>query len=796
MPEFKEISEFFTAELTAQLADARSTTTAKLDAPVNKLARLLNSPSIKRVLLNDSLRVDFDRVISGEEVLVVKGALGAMGAGNTSVLMQLLVGMLDAALARQQDLVPESERVAVALKVDEAPLVLNRGFAETMALKRSAGLETVACWQTDAQWIDREVRDQLDALFAHRVYFATPPPRDARAAVELTMAEFSDTVRPGIEHLSALGPPRRAPAPAQAPRDRELAHARGAPGAVRRARRSRCASTPSACALHAARQAQRGGRHLADLRQPHWDRGRRGTEDRDPERPDGRAGESDEKKDARTTEPNVDHVANAPVQGRGSRAPTQTTATRQQTSERGTPQPPSGGSHASTDVSPGKPTPAVQVPVVAHSQAGHRASTGGSALSKTPPDGYRELVDLDGAHSVRWARRVSEPRMLDPELLDLEILALVASLGHVLSTQIHRRYNATRAVTTTQRRLKRLSDAGLLERFQFHRRDGGGVPMCYVIAAAGFDVLHTHNRLTGLREDEADAPFVSPSSAAPVKGERVLRQARHDVHVAGWVLALERALNRASLGLRGARESVLSPPLLRAGNEGRVALGPGDLTLPGGRAPHEFLCTDATGARAQVERFETVRPDVTIELAGGLSDGAGVQAGPVEGSVVEREVVAGEHARDVSVVAAGGAIDLLVELDDRLPTGRAAGKLERYDHFMAGWSVHTRRYGLRGRATPLVVFVCRDRARARECARRADTVLSACRAYAGEYPADWEYPGRTGVLFVAERDAHEDLLCGYGVPRLPPAVRVSAAHGDPRAGAAAVEVRELFGAMR
>ena len=79
LPEFKEISEFFTAELCAQLADARSTTTAKLDAPVNKLARLLNSPSIKRVLLNDSLLVDFDRVIAGREVLVVKGALGSDG---------------------------------------------------------------------------------------------------------------------------------------------------------------------------------------------------------------------------------------------------------------------------------------------------------------------------------------------------------------------------------------------------------------------------------------------------------------------------------------------------------------------------------------------------------------------------------------------------------------------------------------------------------------------------------------------------------------------------------------------
>ncbi len=100
-----------------------------------------------------------------------------------------------------------AQRVAVALKVDEAPLVLNRGFAETMALKRSAGLETVACWQTDAQWTEREVRDQLDALFAHRVYFATASVRDARDAAGLTMAEFSDTVRPGIGHLSTLGHP-------------------------------------------------------------------------------------------------------------------------------------------------------------------------------------------------------------------------------------------------------------------------------------------------------------------------------------------------------------------------------------------------------------------------------------------------------------------------------------------------------------------------------------------------------------------------------------------------------------
>ena len=234
LPEFKEIGDFFTEELRAQLRDAKSMTTSKLDAPVNKAARLLNSPSIKRVLQNTSLTVDFDRIIAGGEVLVIKGALGAVGAGNTSVLMQLLIGMLDAALSRQQDGVSAEQRTAVALKIDEAPLVINRGFAQTMALKRSAGLETVACWQTDAQWIDPEVRPQLDALFAHRVYFATASAEDARAATDLMMAAYSDQVRSVDHELPILGQPRRATASAQALRPGQLGHARRSPADVHR----------------------------------------------------------------------------------------------------------------------------------------------------------------------------------------------------------------------------------------------------------------------------------------------------------------------------------------------------------------------------------------------------------------------------------------------------------------------------------------------------------------------------------------------------------------------------------
>jgi hypothetical protein len=673
LPELKEISEFFTAELSAQLADARSTTTAKLDAPVNKLARLLNSPSIKRVLLNDSLTVDFDRVIANAEVLIVKGALGAMGAGNTSVVMQLLVGMLDAALARQQDLVPAERRVAVALKVDEAPLVINRGFAETMALKRSAGLETVACWQTDAQWTEHEVRDQLDALFAHRVYFATASARDARDAVSLTMAEFSDTVRPGVERLSSLGrpdvrlhlPKHHALASWVTPEGRQ-------PPFV--AETIALVVDHERLALHAARQRDRGGRHRSDLRQPHWDHRLRADRD---------------------------------------------------------------GEHAGGD------EPARE-----------------SVLPPVAAESYRELVELDGAHSVRWAKAVGSAGPIEPDQLDLEMLELIAAMRHVLSSQLHRYFNAGRAATTTQRRLKRLSDAGLVERFQFHRRDGGGIPMCYVIAPAGVRLLDGRGRgdaRVGEGAEDHGRPSTHGRGSAQA-GERALRQARHDVHVTGWVLALATAMQAKRTLPRGPAQSVLSPPRRAGAGEG-ATLALSDLRLPGGRTPHGFLRGEDEDRRVELERFDTVRPDATLTVA-------------VEGQPL--------------------ATDVIVELDDRHGVASAARKLERYDHFLAGWSVHTRRYGRRAEAASMVVFVCRDRGRARACAQSADALLCACRAYAGEYPVEWEYPGRERTLFVAERDAHEGLLRGFGVPRVPPEVRVEVAHGDPGAGVRTAEARQLL----
>ncbi len=649
LPELKEISQFFAEELSAQLADARSATTSKLDAPVNKLARLLNSPSIKRVLLNGSLVLDFDRVIAGSEVVIVKGALGALGTGNTAVLMQLLLGMLDAALARQQDRRRPGERTAVALKIDEAPLVVNSGFAQTMALKRSAGLETLACWQADSQWVDRDVRDQLDALFAHRVYFATASTRDARDGAGLTMAAYSDTVRPDTARLSALGRPdvrlrlprHHAIVSLTSPCGRQPAFlARTLPMRI----------DPDRIAHHLAAQAARGGRYLDSLDQPHWD-------------------------------------------------PTVATAEDGEPAER----PAASPSPTVTGVSP------------AESGAPARAA-----------DSYRELTELDAVHSLRF---VTPGHRLDvkAERLDIEILQIVGELGPILSSQIHRRLASGRALTTTQRRLKRLADARLVDRFQMHRRDGGGAPMCYLLAAAGRDLLAGH----GQEPPPPAEPFSTPLAGGGDE-QALLDVSRRRLRAAGWVLAF--AEQRTDALLRGAVSSIV--PVPRAGSGG--PLGPAHLSLLGGLVAHDLKRTLASGRRVEPDRFETLRPDATIVLGRGQGE---------------------------------TSVDLIVDLDDRCRSGRWTARLERYEQFLVGWSTAVRRYSQDGRATPAVVFVCRDAARARDCARRADGLLCACRAYPGERPQGWDYSGRRRIAFVAERDIHEGSTRGFGVPLLPPAMR-------------------------
>jgi hypothetical protein len=120
----------------------------------------------------------------------------------------------------------------------------------------------------------------------------------------------------------------------------------------------------------------------------------------------------------------------------------------------------------------------------------------------------------------------------------------------------------------------------------------------------------------------------------------------------------------------------------------------------------------------------------------------------------------------------------VVELDRTFKPSRNIDKFERYDHMLAGWSLHKDRYTKCLPDPPLVVFICRDRSNAKEFCRAADPVVTAAHAHGGEYTAEWPHPARERMFFVAERDAHEGRLVGYALPPEPPEVRVQRADGD------------------
>jgi hypothetical protein len=104
-------------------------------------------------------------------------------------------------------------------------------------------------------------------------------------------------------------------------------------------------------------------------------------------------------------------------------------------------------------------------------------------LPARPAESYRELVELDRAQSVRWAKRVEWPAPLDPSPLDLEMLALIASMRHTLTSQLHRRFNPARGdynAAAAQAPLR--------------RRAGGALPAPSPGWRRRADVLRDHQR--------------------------------------------------------------------------------------------------------------------------------------------------------------------------------------------------------------------------------------------------------------------------------------------------------------
>ena len=444
-----DTASFFGRELPADLREAASQTAAKLDAPRNKLLRLMVE-SLDKVLRHPR-QLSLDDVVRNREVLVVDGKMGTFGADNCRVMMQFVLNALYGALQRQQQL-PEAERARVALKVDEAHLVINESFADALATLRSAGLEVVAAWQYGEQIEDPKIRSGMMSLLRQRCMFSMGEQQDAREMSSIAMAVYADMIRPDPETRDTM---RVTPDMIfNLPNHHAICSwiSRGARAPAFLAQTIPLETRDDVVEQHLSAQRERGGFVPDRLPDPLPDLSREGF------------GEIPSEEVAR------------PERAEGSELQFDASAT-------------------STERPNERPQPETQ-------PAG-------------APDSYTEL-DLDNVRGIIWDKVTPLPadRRHEPTARELEILAALHSYRFLFATQIHRRWWRGSSVRSAQKALGRMHKAGWIRRFKFQLAEPGAQQRVYCLARLGFDVAKERSGRHG-PYIEQDATWREPTISDP-----------------------------------------------------------------------------------------------------------------------------------------------------------------------------------------------------------------------------------------------------------------------------------------
>lgn len=756
------------------LRDIGSQYALRMNAPRNKLTQL-RSRNTDRVLRHPR-QLDVRALIANREVLVVDGRMGSTGVHQTRTMVMFLLGLVFAELRRQLEL-PARERVRVCLKLDEAHLVMGEHFATSLATLRAAGLEVTACYQYSAQLIEPVVRAGAGSLLASRCVFQLSEPEDAEQAAKLAMSAYTSSIRPDPDSRARIGitpdvimhlPRHWAICSWQAGGARVPAFAMNTlPLAIDENR----------IAHHARLQRARGG-FVPDVL-PH------------PLEPAGTGPTADPLPLPEvTSSPPADddgELAQVDALMRGNGKPTPRAPVPAPMPRPGTPRSQRRRPAARPAAAPAEEAPAVGVAATAEpatearavgttdaarvvleaaqaavlEQARREAEVHGdqatspdavaedatapmragraakprprraSAETAEPaapvpvPDTYFE-VQLEPT-SLAWDDRPIDPidKAPTPDARQLKSLAALHRLGPLLSSQLEREFYPHTSERTVQRSLTAMRKAGWVRRFRLYDPSvKGQAKYVYVLDRRGFDVARD---VAGPR-----GPYIrNDASFVERRFESVLKPV-HDLHANGLLFALMRQMPHAAKAWRGAGESVIVPPRRRPRGEPERAIRVDEIVLD---APLRI-----TGL--QIDRFEQIKPDFTIEVA-------------ITGSDRRRR-----------------RFDLLVELD-RSGNPRSDSntrKLLRYDALLVAWHTMVERYRTLGHS-PIVVVACADEPAARRWATAADELLTGRIGRLGDPDAEAGFHARKRIFFATELDLHCGRLRGYRVPDHPPELR-------------------------
>jgi hypothetical protein len=655
-PRYADTATFFGRELPYDLTHAAGQTTAKLDAPRNKLLRVMVE-SLDKVLRHP-LQMSLDDIVSRREVLIVDGKMGTFGSDNCRVMMQFILNSLYGTLQRQQQL-PEHERTRVALKVDEAHLVINESFADALATLRSAGLEVVAAWQYGEQIQDPKIRSGMMSLLRQRCMFSMGEEADAREMTTIAMSVYTDMIRTDSDSRSRL---RLTPDTIfNLPNHHAICSwiSRGARVPAFIAQTLPLESDDEVVRHHLEAQRARGYYVPERLPDPLPDLDWKGLRE----------------------------------------LPTEVVATNGH----------ANGAVVNIDFDPGATS------IVDANERPAKPPVGA-------PDTFTEL-DLDDVRGIVWDKATPLPpdKRPDPTHRELEILAALWSHRFLFASQIWRRWWSGTSQRAAQQGLNRMHSAGWVRRFKFRLGERGAQQRVYALTRLGFDLGQQHSSRRG--------PYIDPQATWRESQVGDPRRVLRDLHVNGWVLALEQVAGKAFAGWRGQRAARLEPPRRRVRGEW-IELSPSEVTLGSNHVLRDY----------QPQKFEPVTPDAAVEI---------------------RLQVGGERMH----------LELLVEMDRGRSSMASEERLRRYDGLVSGWGQALDRYRTMG-APPMVVFVSEDEPSALALVKVADRALTARIAKAGTDELSWPFPGRRAVFFAVERDVHSGSLLAFQVPEHPPELRV------------------------
>jgi protein involved in plasmid replication-relaxation len=571
---------FFSKQLPEQLAASRTQFVARLEAPTNKIQRVL-TPELQKVLRHP-LSLDIDGLIASRGIAIFNGRVGHFGDDNVRVLMQFILHAIHRALIRQQEL-PAERRARVVLVVDEAHLLFSETFERMLAMDRSSGLECVAAWQSLRQVRDRDLRTVILGLLRN-LCVGSVGAEDARELATRLQTAYVDSVRDDDDsrRRARISPDALINMPNHHFAASLIAGGSRAPSFVfetipmgRDERRIRD---------HLEAQRARGARRVEVLVPPERVLGKQADDTPEPLTGAVLRKPSDRAEDA------THDTASRPMVAPGASA-------RRQPAETSSSQ---GGEAAARPETVAPPDFRPERAVAPSGDRGVARTEQGGGVRVGAPESLTEL-DLDRPTSLSWDRTTPEApdrsrrrRTLRPD--ELETLAALWRLRFLFPSQIGRLTMPGVARRTVQHRLGTLHKQGLVQRLQLNTAKGGQNQRIYALTRAGFEAARAQRGPRG--------PYIGPQENWTDFEATDPRRLLHDLHANAWLIAFAGLAGERVRGYRGPRQSRLNPPGRMVRGEW-VPLPKSELPLGSGEALRDL----------KVERFEAVHPDLTIEFS-------------------------------------------------------------------------------------------------------------------------------------------------------------------------------------